>query len=251
MFADIQSSNIVGYTAKDVEQGKFTLLSAQFDKVGGGRAINDLLSGVEGVDFGDGRAFLNTAAQIQVFNGVGYDFYYYLNDAWFDNGTVDGDVKAGWADSAGNLVDAEFDEGAGFWLKSPSSAATPSIAGQVNEADTATVSCSSGFQLVANVFPMAITMNGASMTSSDIKGVDFGDGRAFLSTATQMQVFNGVGYDFYYYLNDAWFDNGTVDGDVKAGWADSAGNLVDNIIPAMAGFWTKGTSGAFTLKFTK
>jgi hypothetical protein len=38
---------------------------------------------------------------------------------------------------------------------------------------------------------------------------------------------------------------------MKTGWADLNGNLVESVIPAMQGFWTKGVSGVFTLTFNK
>ncbi len=72
-------------------------------------AINDILSGVEGVDFDAGLAFTKTAAQIQIPNAKGaYDTYYYLNDGWYNDGTAEGVIKAAWCDGGGNLVDAEI-----------------------------------------------------------------------------------------------------------------------------------------------
>lgn len=243
-------THIVGYTTKDVDQGKFYILGAGFESVSGGAKLNDLVSGVTGVDFGDGVEFQNTAAQIQVPAAVGYAKYYYLNDAWFDNGTEDGDVKPGWADADGNLVDDELLAGVAFWFKSVPGAATPTVAGAVPAEAAKTVDCPQVFALRAGAFPVDMPLNGAKMTSTDIIGVDFGDGVVFQDTAAQIQVPAAVGYSKYFYLNDAWFDNGTEEGDVKPGWADADGNLVEDSIPAMQGFWTKGTPGAFTLKFT-
>ena len=249
--ADIESANVVGYTVKDAVQGKFLIIGAGFEAVKGGTAINDIVSGVQGVDFGDGTTFSMTAAQIQIPNGIGYDTYYYLNDGWFDDGTEEGDVKPGWCDIAGNLVDAEITPGIAAWFKSVPSDGSATVAGAVPADATKDVDCPTGFALRANTFPTAITLNTDKMTSANIVGVDFGDGTTFSAEAVQIQIPNGVGYDTYYYLNDGWFDDGTEEGAVKPGWCDIAGNLVDAEISAGQGFWTKGVTGAFTLTFKK
>ena len=115
--ADIESKNVVGYSAKEAAKGKFLIIGAGFEAISGGTKINELISGVEGVDFDAEGTFVSTAAQIQLPAAVGYDTYYYLNDGWFDDGTEEGAIKAGWCDGAGNLVDAEIPVGQGFWTK--------------------------------------------------------------------------------------------------------------------------------------
>jgi len=242
----IVSANIVGYTGKDVDQAKFDLIAAQFDKVGGGRMLDDLMTGVNGVDYFEG--YDKVAPMAQIWNGSSYDIYYLCNDAWYDDGTEEGATKLGWADSDGFLADVELDEGAGFWLKNPTEASKPNVAGEVVTDGSADIACAQGFQLVANVFPMPIEVNGEGMSSADIVGVDYSKGYAEM--APQLQVWNGSSYDVYYYCNDAWYDDGTEEGDVKPGWADTDGFLIEGVtIPAMAGFWTKGVTGAFTLTF--
>ena len=115
----IESSNIVGYTTKEAPQGKFIILGVQFEGVAGGVKINDLISGVVGVDFDEEGAFRNTAAQIQVPAAVGYDTYYYLNNAW---STETGTEVAGWADAAGDLASGVIPAAQGFWTKGVSGA---------------------------------------------------------------------------------------------------------------------------------
>lgn len=84
---------------------------------------------------------------------------------------------------------------------------------------------------------------------SGLAGVDYDDGGTWLTTAPQIQVPNTAGgYTLYYYLNNAW---DTVNNKEVAGWADDVGNLVSGVIPAAQGFWTKGVSASFTLRFTK
>ena len=241
----IESSNIVGYTSKEAPQGKFIILGVQFEGVAGGVKINDLISGVVGVDFDEEGAFRNTAAQIQVPAAVGYDTYYYLNNAWSTETETE---VAGWADAAGDLTDAELMPGVAIWCKSVGGDADASVAGAVPAEDEATIACPTVFALRANVFPMDIVLNSGKMSSVDVKGVDFDEEGSFRDTATQIQVPATVGYDTYYYLNNAW---STETGTEVAGWADAAGDLASGVIPAAQGFWTKGVSGAFNLKFIK
>ena len=247
----IESSNIVGYTAKDAPQGKFLILGAQFEGVAGGSKINDLVSGVVGVDWDEANVFRDTAAQIQVPVSGGYDVYYYLNDGWYDDGSANGAYKAGWCDGDGSIVDVELTPGVAVWFKSVPGDAVATFAGAVPESDEATVTCPASFALRANIFPVSVALNGAGMVSSDIVGVDWDEGNAFRDTASQIQVPVTGGYDVYYYLNDGWYDDGSTDGAYKAGWCDGDGSIVDAVIPAAQGFWTKGTSGSFSLKFTK
>ena len=83
---------------------------------------------------------------------------------------------------------------------------------------------------------------------SGLTGVNYDDGGAWLNTAPQIQVPKATGYSIYYYLNDAW---DTVNNKAVAGWADNMGNLASGTIAAAQGFWTKGVTAAFTLKFNK
>jgi hypothetical protein len=116
----------VGYTSTSAEQGKFLILGAGFEDMNGTMKLNDLVSGVVGVDFGDGTEFKSTAAQVQipVSSGNGYNIYYYLNDGWYDNGTTDGDFRPGWCDGFGSIVDATIPAAQGFWTKGVSGAFT-------------------------------------------------------------------------------------------------------------------------------
>ena len=244
----VESANIVGYTTTDTDAGKWSILGVQFEETNGGMHVNGLVSGLTGVDYDDSGAWLNTAPQIQVPNAFGgYSLYYYLNDAWDE---VNQKTVPGWADSYGNLASAGvFTSGVAVWLKSVQVDATASVAGAVPDTDSATVSCPENFALRANIYPEAVTINSAAMTSPDISGVDYDEGGTWLTTAPQIQVPNAFGgYSLYYYLNDAWDE---VNQKTVPGWADSYGNLASGTIPAAQGFWTKGVSASFTLRFTK
>jgi hypothetical protein len=71
---------VVGYTSTSAEQGKFLILGAGFEDMNGTTKLNDLVSGVEGVNYDEDGTWMTTAAQIQVPVTGGYTIYYYLND---------------------------------------------------------------------------------------------------------------------------------------------------------------------------
>ena len=249
MFADVTSANTVGYTAKDkITKDSFYILAGQFEGVAGGKKVNDILGAVTGVDYGDGKTFITTASQIQIPKTGGYTTYYYLNDGWFDDNGKDGYDK-GWCDSAGNLVDVEITDGVAIWFKNKlDTDSTWTHNGAVPGENAKRVEYPAGFALRSNPFPVAFKLNSDAMDSSEVVGVDYGDGKTFITTASQIQIPKTGGYTTYYYLNDGWFDDNGKDGYDK-GWCDSAGNLVDVEVPVMQGFWTKGVSGAAALTF--
>ncbi len=241
---------IVGYTAKDADQGKFIIIGAQFEDVKeGAMRINDLVSGLTGVDYDSDDIWLTTASQIQVPSATGYTIYRYLNDGWYDDNGNDG-YKPGWCDAAGNIVDDEFTLCVAQWLKSVQDSASASISGSVSEDSSADIACPAGFALRANAFPVVTTLNTSAMTATNITGVVYDSEDAWLNTAPQIQVPSAAGYTIYRYLNDGWYDNNGEDA-YKPGWCDAAGNIVSDTIEAAQGFWTKGVQGAFTLTFTK
>jgi len=242
----------VGYTSKEAAQGKFLIIGAQFEGVADGNMkINDLVSGVQGVDYDNENAFQTTAAQIQIPITGGYDIYYYLNDGWYQDAQGNDAYKAGWCDQYGVLVDDEFTPGVAAWFKSVPGDGTATVSGAVSEESAKTVDCPAGFALRANTFPITVTLNTAAMTSEDIVGVDYDSGNVFQSTAPQIQIPIPGGYEIYYYLNDGWYQDAQGNDAYKAGWCDQYGVLSSDTISAGQGFWTKGVTGTFTLKFTK
>ena len=48
---------------------------------------------------------LHSKIALDAVNAKGaYDYYYYLNDGWYDNGTTDGAFKPGWCDQNGMIA---------------------------------------------------------------------------------------------------------------------------------------------------
>lgn len=260
----IESSNIVGYQTKEVAAGKFAILGVQFEATDGTTDINKLISGVTGVSQLEDENFAKLAPQIQVPNAKGaYDYYYYLNDGWYDNGTTDGAFKPGWCDQNGMIAgedgadaDGVLIPGVAVWIRDLNTA-TFQQAGQV-PTDQVTVDVPATFVLRANAFPVAFDLNDTTKVSFEgLKGVNQLEDENFAKTAPQIQVPNAKGaYDYYYYLNDGWYDNGTLDGAFKPGWCDQNGMIAgedgadaDGIVPAGFGFWAKGVGSEFRITF--
>ena len=123
----IESANTVGFQQTDLVQNKNVILAVQFEGTDGTTKLSKLLEGtsVTGVNYDDGFLWQNTAPQISVINASGvYDSYWYLNDGWYDNGTPDGDYKAGWCDVAGSVVETSIPAGTGYWINSRTGAFT-------------------------------------------------------------------------------------------------------------------------------
>ena len=215
----------------------------------GTSTLNTIMQGYAAVDFDEAFDFWTTAPQIlvQKTSGAGYDNYYYLNDAYIEE--TDSTTK-GWADSDGNYVDLTIDPGVAYWFKVVSSDADVTISGAVESGESVDVTVpQSKFTLVANAYPVAVTLNGSQMTSENLAGVDFDESFDFWTTAPQIlvQKATGAGYDNYYYLNDAYIEETD---STQKGWADSDGNFVSATIPVGTGFWMKGVTGEVTVNFS-
>ena len=255
--ADIESANVVGYNQTNLEQNKNVILAAQFEGIDGSMALSKLLAGTEvvGSDYSEDNAWQNLAPQISVINEAGvYDSYWYLNDGWYDNGTADGDYKAGWCDMYGSIVDPDFVVGDSMWMKDRTGNGKFVVAGQViGDAEVPVALAGGKNALKANPYPKAFNPNSeADVTFTGLVGEDYSEDNAWQNTATQISVINDAGvYDSFWYLNDGWYDNGTADGDYKAGWCDMYGSIVDQSIPAGVGYWINTRKGAITMTFKK
>ena len=261
-FADgiggIQSQNVVGYYNEEAPQAKFVLGTASLETIGGGIKLSSF-TGLTPVAIdweGDYMAFQNLAPQLQIWNGTGYDLTFYVSNAWFDDGTDDGQFVEGWCGLDGVLRGDDYTIPAGYayWLRNVPDSNPLNISGQVKQTAKVQVTCPNAFMLLGNPYPTAIDLNGGSdMTSSDITPVAIdweGDYLAFQNQATQLQIWNGTGYDLVFYVSNAWYDNGTPDGDYKEGWCGLDGLLRENYsIPVGYGLWIKATSGVCTIDF--
>ena len=241
----------MGYQTDTLEQNKFVIKAIQFEDVTSGKVeVNKVFTGFKDVAgeidwYGDPDAFRLTAPQIQVQSATGYDTYYYVKNAWVDNGTQDGTYAEGWSDSVGIYADLALTPGTAVWVKVPNDTTATTASGSVaTEAAAVTVKASK-FTLIGNAFPVAVTLNDKQMAITGLDGEEvdwYGDPDAFRLTAPQIQVQSATGYDTYYYVKNAWVDNGTQDGTYAEGWSDSVGIYANDTIPAGRGFWLKSAT---------
>ena len=271
-YSDIESANVVGYQNKSLDKGKFYILGVQFEGMDGTMDINNLVTGLSGVDYDEEGVFTATAPQIQVPNAKGgYDLYYYLNNGYYIDEKDQECEKPGWCDAggtiagnvaAGALVSGVLTPGISAWVKDVGASETFVQAGQVMDDAEVSVSAPVTFALRANAFPVAFNLNDTSKVSvSGIKGVDWDEEGTFTTTAPQIQVPNAKGgYDLYYYLNNGYYIDDKDQECEMAGWCDAGGTIAGNVaagalvsgdVPAGQGFWTKGVGGEFTMTFKK
>ena len=123
----VESGNVVGYQNKSTPQARFMIGTVPFETTDGTMKLNKLLTGFTpvAIDWEDPTAFQTLAAELQIWNGSKYDKAYYVSNAWFDDGTEEGDYKAGWCDMDGLLRENYvIPAGNGFWIKAQSGACT-------------------------------------------------------------------------------------------------------------------------------
>ena len=178
---------------------------------------------------------------IMIYNGIGYDFYYYISDG--DDGTERFDLT-GWTDYEGNLAGEVGVPSTGFWLRIPeATCSTGSLteSGAVESEATTSVIIASGLTLAGNPYPTALNLS-AVVTS----GLKAGEYNSMETDAPCIMIYNGIGYDFYYYISDG--DDGTERFDLT-GWMNYEGNVAGVVAPAGTGFWLRSTT-AGTLTFS-
>ena len=235
----IVSSDIVGYATQGIAGGKLNCVALQFADVGSvseqasfdGFSTSGLTAGVYDT--------MNTDAPcIMFFNGVGYDYYYYISDA-FD---ADGNEVTAWADAGGDATDNARALGAGFWLRVPEGTCdtgTMTQAGKVNSDSDTKIELAAGLTLAGNPYPEAV-----NFTKITTAGLVAGNYDTMNTDAPCIMFYNGVGYDYYYYISDA-FD---ADGNEVTAWADAGGDAATaDVASAGKAFWARtSTAGSLT-----
>ncbi len=219
---------------------KLYCIGLQFSDVG---VAGDLASiaklSTSGITPGAYDTMLTDAPCIMIYNGTGYDFYYYISDAFDANSN---EVTA-WADINGDQTTDQKAIGTGCWLRIPAGTATTGFvteAGQVSDADTSTINIANGLTLASSPYPIALDM--AKVTTSGIVADKYD---TMLTDAPCIMVYNGTGYNFYYYISDAFDANSN---EVTA-WADINGDAVTGVIANVGeAFWvSSGSAGTLTI----
>ena len=249
----MESANVVGYSTQDVKAGQFYMVAVQFADVNAVDIAdfnNFFATTCTAGEYGDGTdPSMSNAPQIQVLqsNGLGYDKYFYISDAYdSSDNPVEGNC---WADENGYIATADdmLTLSRGFWFKAMS-AGTVTCSGQVSA--TATIGntvTANQFNIVGNPYPVALDLNGAK--SENFVAGAYGDGTdPSMSAAPQIQVLqsNGLGYDKYFYISDAY---DSTDNPVAGNcWADENGYItIGTQVPVGQAFWVKSASaGTFT-----
>ena len=245
--AGIESANVVGYTTTNVAANTWIILGSQFQTTTNSSLnIQDFIKGnFSAVESG----VLATAPQMQIHNGTRLLAYYYISDAWYDDGSAEGAYKTAWVDSDQAISDLTIAPGTAVWFKNPTAATTITLAGQVGSGTASSLTTrANSWSLIANPYPVSFSLNDATAVTW---GITPGTSGA-LASAPQMQVHNGTRLLAYYYISDAWYDDGSAEGAYKTAWVDSDQAITDLSIKAGQGFWFKApTVGTITFLVNK
>ena len=151
----------------------------------------------------------------------------------------------GWADTNGDLADDQLACGTAFWFKAVGGAATLTMPGQVSRRTTVTKSLNANkFALLGNPFPMSLDLT--KVTGTFPAGVY--DTMESLAPMIEVLKADGINYDLYYWISDAY----DKDGNEVTGWADTNGDIVyDPVAGVSQGFWIRlrSTAGDITFAF--
>jgi hypothetical protein len=138
--------------------------------------------------------------------------------------------------------------GRGFWLRNRHSNTTLTISGEVPTISTNGVDVGSALSMVAYPYPSEAVI--ASIISTN----DGAHASGTVSTADQIQTWNGSSYVTYFFCNDSWVAAGFPETAWK--WCYMAFDAVyDDVRPYAAtnaflkpgdGFWYRSRGGAFT-----
>ena len=237
----IVSSDIVGYSTQGIAGGKLNCVALQFMDVGSVDVSSLANLSTSGLTAGVYDTMSTDAPCIMIYDGVsGYDFYYYISDAY----DAEGKEVTAWADSNGDAIAGEQALGTGFWLRIPEATCetgTLTQSGAVSQDATTALTISAGLTLAGNPYPTSMNMSKIT-TAGLVPGVY----DTMSTDAPCIMIYDGVsGYDFYYYISDAY----DADGKEVTAWADPNGDEVTgNIAGAGEAFWLRSAS-AGTLTF--
>lgn len=229
------------------------------------------------------------APQIQFRNASGgYDVYFWVRDAWLNDGSNEGmgaDIP-GWCNTEGLWADPSnpgvalstckgvLTPGVGAWFYDPlNDSVVPTMSGAIQTANI-TRDCPIDYSIRALTVPQDVNVNDA--TKIVFSGVqpytikwELADPALIendlLANAPQIQVqrLNSSIYDCYFYVDNAWLNDGSNEGmgaDVT-GWCNAEGLWADPSNPGLAvseykgtifagsAMWTRGIKSAFTVEF--
>jgi hypothetical protein len=165
--AQVFSDNIVGYSQQTLPAGGLLIVSSQFGDTTLGEAFTDVAA--------------NSKAYI--WNGSGYIIVtFFAGYGWFDSGFA-------------SLDATPLPAGSALWIEDAGAGSTPIALGEVPGAATIDVSLINGLTMIANPYPVAITLGDLPT--------------AGLAGGEKAYVWNGSGYIIgTYFAGYGWFDSG-------------------------------------------
>jgi len=234
-------SPVVGYTTQGIQGGKLNCVALQFADVGGSgdsASIKNLAT--SGLSAGLFDTMTTDAPCIMIYDGAGgYDYFYYISDAY----DAEGYEVTAWADGNGDATDVTKAIGTGFWLRIPDATCdTGSLteSGEVSMAATTTIDIAAGLTLAGNPYPTAMNMSKIATS-----GLTAGAFDTMTTDAPCIMIYDGAGgYDYFYYISDAY----DAEGYEVTAWADGNGDAVTGeIADSGKAFWARSaTAGKLT-----
>ena len=237
----IASASIVGYAnSKTITANTFSLGTTPFAAVG--KDVVDVQNMMTTTAAPSTYSKRNLEApMLQVWDGAGYKYYYYLTDAYVEE--TDDEVT-GWANTAGDYATASIAPGTGYWYKTPKEASNFTLPGQVLDVASVTKDVfSSKFNLIGNPYPTKLDF---SKIKTNVPSQAYKDRN---TKALMLQVWDGAGYKYYYWLSDAYVEE--TDDEIE-GWANTAGDFVAATTTEINyGMWSTSPNADGKLTFFK
>jgi hypothetical protein len=239
----VTSQNAVGYAKEGgPDAGKFEIIS--INVLGNGNTVG-IQNAIKNTEDLNATTSLDSADQIFIWTGLGYDQYGFFagasNNYWMSAGDV------GWqkaANTGGPETNAVIARGDSVWFRTGTGGAVADLMslGEVPNDGTYDVGLFEGFTLVAYPYSSTINLQDLSISNSTAS--------TDLDAADQIFVWTGLGYDQYGFFagtTDYWLDAGDV------GWqkAGSASPATDADLDLGKGVWYKSADGAKTIGFTQ
>jgi hypothetical protein len=162
-----ESQNIVGYAKKALGASNFLMVSPQFQGSASSTPLGDAFSG------------MNDQSVVFTWNGSVYTKYtYFAGFGWFNESFQSADA-------------VPLAAGDGLWLSGASSPVDVLMLGEVPQAASITINLVAGFNMVANPYPVELTLGDLPDVSLSDQDVIFTwDG----STYTKYTYFAGFGW---------------------------------------------------------
>ena len=224
--AEVVSSNIVGYEKITLAPG-FNMIGNQFLGVGKNafQNINQMFAKNSELVAGGGD---DEADTILVWDGSSYSNVYYY-DSWDNSWYNTDDLEESTTDTIG--------AGMGIWFRHfGTETEDVTFAGEVPTNTTYSVQINTGFNMVANPYPVAICPNDEFF---EVENAVAGGGD---DEADSILVWDGSSYSKVYYYDswdNSWYDTDNLEDPVSTG-----------ILKPAMGFWYrhKGEGGTLTFK---